>query len=57
MGAFLGFLAIILVGMTVIAMNIWGPYMIEYKNFSDAFIAVLFIHMGKWRNALMMVFF
>lgn len=42
-GAFLIFIAIVLTGMSIIAMNIWGPYMVEFKTFSDAFMSVLFI--------------
>ena len=44
--SFLAFIALIMTGLTIIAMNIWGQYMIEYKSFSDAFMSVLFIHMG-----------
>jgi hypothetical protein len=42
MSAFIGFIAIVMVGMTFIAMQVWGPYMVEFKSFSDAFIGVLF---------------
>ena len=44
--SFIAFIALIMTGLTIIAMNIWGPYMIEYKSFTDAFMSVLFIHMG-----------
>jgi len=41
-GTFILFIAVVMVGMTIIAMDIWGPYMIEFKTFSDAFLAVTF---------------
>lgn len=47
LSAFILFIAIIMTGMTIIAMNIWGPYMLEFKIFSDAFISVLFFQMGN----------
>lgn len=42
----MGFISVVMMGMTFIAMQVWGPYMIEFKNFSDAFIGVLFFQMG-----------
>ena len=42
----LAFIALIMTGLTIIAMNIWGQYMIEYKSFTDAYMSILFIHMG-----------
>lgn len=47
MGAFMGFIAMVMIGMTIIAMQVWGPYMIEFKNFSDAFLTVLYFQMGN----------
>jgi hypothetical protein len=44
--SFLLFILLIIIGMTIVSMNIWGTYMIEFKEFSDAFLSVLFIHMG-----------
>ena len=52
LSAFILFIAIAMIGMTIIAMNIWGPYMIEFKNFSDAFISVLFFQMGNYNMNL-----
>ena len=44
--AFVFLVGIVMIGMTIIAMNMWGPYMVEFKNFSDAFLSILFLHMG-----------
>lgn len=44
--AFVFFIGIVMIGMTIIALNIWGPFMVEFKNFSDAFLAIFFLHMG-----------
>ena len=44
--AFVFFTGIVMIGMTIVAINVWGPYMVEFKNFSDAFLAIFFLHMG-----------
>ena len=44
--AFLLFIGIIMIGMTIIAMNVWGPYLIQFKNFSDAFLSITYFQMG-----------
>ena len=44
--SFLVFITVLMAGLSVIGMNIWGVYMIEYKNFPDAFLSIIFIHMG-----------
>lgn len=46
MAAFLLFAGVVLLGMTAVAMNIWGPYLIEFKSLRDAFLAVLYFSMG-----------
>jgi hypothetical protein len=45
-GTFVGFISINLIGMTVVAMNIWGPQVYSFKSFSDAFLSVIFIQLG-----------
>lgn len=44
--AFLLFAGVVLLGMTAVAMTIWGPYLIEFKSLRDAFLAVLYFSMG-----------
>jgi hypothetical protein len=41
------FLALGLMLMTFLAMNIWAPYNIRYKDFSEAFISILLLSMGQ----------
>lgn len=41
-----------MLGLTIIAMNIWGPTMIQYKDFSNAFLSVLLMQMGKFQYFL-----
>jgi hypothetical protein len=41
-GTFLTIIGIIMIGMAMIVMNVWGPYLVEFKQFSDAFMAMIF---------------
>lgn len=45
-GSFIVFIGVVLCGMSVIAMNIWGPFMQQFSAFTDAFMSVLFFQMG-----------
>ncbi len=36
-----------MLGMTVVAMSIWGPYLVEFKDLQDAYMAVILFSMGK----------
>ena len=46
-GSFLLFAGVVMLGMTVVAMSIWGPYLVEFKNLQDAYMAVILFSMGK----------
>jgi hypothetical protein len=37
----------IILGFTLVGMNIWGPYLSDYRNFSNAFVAILFFTLGR----------
>lgn len=43
---FLIFITLMLIGITVVANNIWGAHILNYVSFSDAFMAVVFLQMG-----------
>ena len=47
MMAFLIFIGVVLVGMAIVAMSIWGPYIMEFKDFTNAFLAIIYFQMGK----------
>ena len=43
---FIVFILIILLGMTIVAQNIWGPHLLQFKDFGSAFLTVVFLQMG-----------
>jgi len=46
-GIYIGFLGLATSLLTILAMNIWAPFNIKYKEFSEAFISILLLSMGQ----------
>ncbi|CDW84322.1 UNKNOWN [Stylonychia lemnae] len=45
-GALVSFICVVLIGMSIVAMNIWGAQVLQFKTFSNAFLSVIFLQMG-----------
>jgi len=52
-GVYLVFIMLLLITLTVVAMNIWGSYIRHYKDFTNAFMGVVFLQMGHTQFELL----
>lgn len=46
MWTFTIFITILVLGITMVAMNTWGTHLLDYQQYSDAFMSVVFLSMG-----------
>lgn len=41
-GTYLTIIGVIMTGMTMIVLNVWGPYLMDFKTFGDAFMSIFY---------------